>query len=395
MSRASRRGMLVVLACLGLGFVRALPASAAEPDPLPRVRDRMALEAQRVEKEVQEGRRFAYATVGSNASRAIAHIKSLLTLLEEDRSLKPARRRLLVATLEADLRRLSVAAARLRDRRIEDDRRAIRVDTRRAEDDDRTAAAKRLHRDLTGHFDKMAGRVADARGFRDARAAGFLRAGEGVMNSATLPKYDYELPKDWVEKSMRRSPAAKLTAKERAILEALNKPIAVDFDGETFQNVIDYLQKVLKTTIIIDKQGMEEAGATYETPIRMKIGPAATRTILKRLLSDLNMAYIIKNETIQVTSLARARETMTTRTYYIGDLVAPLGRWVTISPALNRAQMALNVRTIINTILNQVDPQSWNINNPDARGAITYDPIRMALIITQSAEFHYRMGGSR
>ena len=78
-----------------------------------------------------------------------------------------------------------------------------------------------------------------------------------------------------------------------------------------------------------------------------------------------------------------------------GDLVAPLGPWATITPALTQLQMRQNVRTIINTVLNQVDPQSWNVNNPDSRGAITYDPISMALVITQSAEFHFRMGRGR
>jgi hypothetical protein len=33
------------------------------------------------------------------------------------------------------------------------------------------------------------------------------------------------------------------------------------------------------------------------------------------------------------------------------------------------------------------------VNNPEAGGTITFDPITMNLIVRQTAEFHYKFGG--
>jgi len=55
--------------------------------------------------------------------------------------------------------------------------------------------------------------------------------------------------------------------------------------------------------------------------------------------------------------------------------------------------MAGRVNLLIQQII-ALDPMSWRVNNPDAVGTITFYPPTMALMIRQTAEFHFKMAGS-
>jgi hypothetical protein len=81
---------------------------------------------------------------------------------------------------------------------------------------------------------------------------------------------------------------------------------------------------------------------------------------------------------------------LTTRTYYLGDLV---GVGNPLLPAVaNQFQMIQAIGTIINQIQG-IDPESWE--GRGGPGTISFDPVRMALIIRQSAEMHYMLNGMR
>jgi hypothetical protein len=238
---------------------------------------------------------------------------------------------------------------------------------------------------------QMNRQVAEARNLGQRRGDRGLNALAGVDKSSVPPKSDYDLPEDWLEKSKRRSPALKLTEKEKAILEALKKPVQVDYNMETFQSVIDHLSRQMGQEILLDKQALEEAGITYDTPITLRFNkPVSARTALKRVLADVGMTYVIRKETIEVTTLARARELMTVRTYYIGDLmgvVSPL-----LPAIVNDFQMIQAVGIILNEIQN-IEPESWE--GKGGAGTVTFDPVRMAIVVKQSAEVHYMLNGLR
>ena len=112
---------------------------------------------------------------------------------------------------------------------------------------------------------------------------------------------------------------------------------------------------------------------------------------VQRMLADLNMAYVVAEETIQITSQERAKQMTTTRTYYIGDLAAVTD--LRLGPIANKLVMIDSINRLILTITQTKDPQSWNVNNPDAVGTINFDPITMSLTIKQTAEVHYSLRG--
>jgi hypothetical protein len=384
--------LLFVLCSLALLTARPLAAQEST-DLLDRARRLRQVEAQRIEKEFKEAREFAYRLVRSEPGRlatAQTRIRDTLGQVQDDTSLDAQRRALLVRTLRWDLDNLA-AEARQRSARGPDPVKQAGQDYARGVRDVRPDERQRLHQEAASVIDSRSRQVADARGDRRQGGERFVGVQRGVETSATPPASDYDLPADWVEKSKRRSPAAKLTPQEKALLDALKQPISVDFKEETLSSVLDYLEKKAGLSIVVDRQALSELNLTSDSLITLRLHKVATRTVLKRLLADLGLAYYIKDGTIQVTSIARAREMVVTRAYYIGDLVNFVNPGY--PPILNQLQMAQAIQTLINSIQSQVDPQSWRANNPEAAGTITYDPLTMSLVIKQTAEVHYMLGG--
>ena len=95
---------------------------------------------------------------------------------------------------------------------------------------------------------------------------------------------------------------------------------------------------------------------------------------------------------VYVTTLARTRDLMTTRAYYVGDLVTQ--NELTTLPGQARLQEDAVVKQIIDSIKRSVDPMSWESDASGGKATITYDPLTRALIVRQSAEVHMLLRNS-
>jgi hypothetical protein len=388
MSAAIRR-LLPVALCVTtlLGF--AGRTAAQSRDPLPEVRERLKIERQRLDKEVREGRMQAYRLLRSDPEESVAILKRLVGMLRQDVAVSEETRELLLKTLQRDIDNVR-ALASIR-RTSEPAAAAARIEARRTPDPRVGSDQRSVHDTAAGRIREMQARTGELHDLRDRRGDRLTGTMAQVDKSAVPAGSDYELPADWKEKSKRRSERIQLTETEKAILDALQKLLKVDYNAETLQSVIDDLSRQMGQNIVIDKRSLEEANVTYDTPITLRFNkPVTARTALKRVLADVGLTYVIRNETIEVTTPARAREMMTTRTYYIGDLI---GIASPMLPAIvNEFQMIQAIGIIINQIQG-IDPESWQ--GRGGPGAIAFDPVRMALIIKQSAEVHYMLNGSR
>jgi hypothetical protein len=388
MSAAIRRIIPVAL-CVTTWSLFAGAALAQSRDPLPEVRERLKIEAQHVEKEVRDGRMRAYRLLRTDAEEALDVLKGLIGTLRKDTSLSEERRKSLLEALQRDMGNVrAFAGAR---RSTEPASAAARLEARRAPDPRAGEGPRSAYDTAAERIRSMNGRVAEARELRSQGGDRLTRTMTQVDKSSTPPKSDYDLPDDWLEKSKRRSALAKLTDTEKAILEGLKKPVKVDYNMETFQSVIDNLSKQLGQNILIDKQSLEEANVTYDTPITLRFNkPVSARTALKRVLADVGLTYVIRKETIEVTTAARARDMLTVRTYYVGDL---MGVASPLLPAVvNQFQMIQAIGIILSQI-QSIEPESWE--GRGGPGTVTFDPARMAIVVKQSAEVHYMLNGLR
>jgi hypothetical protein len=312
-------------------------------------------------------------------------------MVREDTSLKPERRELLIKALKWDLDEVKRIASQRRVLQPTEMPRTVRDDIRRADAERRSTEGKRAVTDAERIIASRGGAIVDSgRGRRDSgeRTTAVLRTAE----EAAIPDArDYVLPRDWAEKSMRRSAAAKLTAREQQILKALDKVIDIEIQDKPLTEVLQYLEKKTGLNLSVDKATLDEVGASYDSTISLRL-KTSTRTVLKRILAELNLTYIIEKEDVRILSIARARETTTTRTYYLGDLAMVVD--VRLSPLASRLLMIENINRIITLITQTIEPNSWKVNNPEAPGTIVFEPVTMSLIVKQTAEVHYALGGN-
>jgi hypothetical protein len=90
-----------------------------------------------------------------------------------------------------------------------------------------------------------------------------------------------------------------------------------------------------------------------------------------------------------VTSPEQAANFLSTRTYYVGDLVNTLG---IADPFGVRQLQALQGLLALSQMIKSIEPQSWVEGG--GQGTITFNLGAMSLVIKQSAEMHYTLRGS-
>ncbi|MBY0231188.1 MAG: hypothetical protein K2W96_18055, partial [Gemmataceae bacterium] len=232
--------------------------------------------------------------------------------------------------------------------------------------------------------------LADGRTSKREVAEGRVRMGDSVEKSSTPQSETYKFPpaEEWKRLSERRSSKAKMTAKERAIMEGLEKSTKVDLDKMGFQDALDHLRKITGLPIVVDKKALEQLGHTYDSPVTIRMDGVSARSVLKKLAGDLDMTYVIKDESVLLTSRAVASRMTVTRTYYLGDLVGIVD--ARLDPITSQLLMQERVNALLLMITNKVDRESWNTNNPDSVGKIAFYAPTMSLIVTQTAEFHFK-----
>jgi len=243
-----------------------------------------------------------------------------------------------------------------------------------------------------GRNTSMNDRVAEARDLNNEKEKRMTLAMRAIERSAIPPADDIEFPADWREKTKMRSKNNQLTKAERAILEALDSPITLDLKEARFEDVIEYLEKTTGQNIITDKPGLDSAMVNYDTPVTVRAKKVATKTVLRKVLNELGLAFVVKDETIYVTSADRAKGMLTTRTYYIGDLMGVVDtRW---GPWATNAQIYDNVVGLLANITQSVDPDGWATNERGGFATIQFHPATMSVIVKASAEVHYSMRNS-
>jgi hypothetical protein len=406
--------LLTPILLLG-GFVHA-----QEPkDPLLQEEaQRKALEAQKTEKYIKD-QLAAAADLKDVPESAAVVLKVLREYVAADTSLSPERRKSLLTTVDARIKTASDRAAnplplqenqpaRVRQQEIRDQENErvqremgtiaeLRRNGKRDEADSMSAdLARRFpNHPAMGALKTIGSRsdaLSDAKDLRNRQTDALTKAHTDIVKSSIPAVDDVEFPRNWKELSARRS-KSQLTDAEVKLLKALNTPLKdIDFDKMHFSDVLQYLQDKTGVNIQVPKTIMDEVSISYETPVTLKSNDITLRSVLKKVLGDLNLTYIVKNAEIQVTTPERAKQTYTTRAYYVGDL-AGLGDQ-RLGPILQQAQMAQSVLIIMNSIVQTVEPNTWKVNNPEAGGTITFDPLTMSIIIKQTAEMQLILGGS-
>lgn len=411
---------------VGAALAVAVPPAQGEKDILDDARRREQVAQQKAEADFRAALLEVNKLENANSGRAVERLKRMLAVLEEDTTLSADKRaawarvlkdRIRIAEAEAD-RAAKEAASVAAGKAAKDDRKAVEdqkisEENRLKEDfktlkklqiSGETEEAQRLanaiasrHPDTPAasaarYITGVAGAKRASDALKEERNNRWLGAMGKVEESAMPAVNDIEFPSPakWREITKMRT-KSQATEREKAIIQALESPVSAKFKGSSFESVIDYIQTLTGQTIIVDKATLEAAQITYDTPINAEVRRASLRTLLRKVLGEVGLTYVVKNEVIQVVTPKQAQDMLTVRSYYLGDLADTGG--VSLGPVFDRVRLYQTVSMLIQTITESIEPDSWKVNNPEAKGTIIFNPATLTLTVKQSAEIHYMLGG--
>ncbi len=238
-------------------------------------------------------------------------------------------------------------------------------------------------RDVLGHTQDL----------KDRRELGTLAINREVMESAgRMVEERFTKRWEWLQKNR---PTQKLTKAEAHLLKMLNSVMSINWDPPTtLKAAIEEIQAKTDISIFVDELSLKELEIEYDSPVKFKANKVTVRTILKKVLADKGLTYVIKEAAIHVMTPDKAKQHIAVRAYAIADLL-PRNTLVYangLPPLLRQQFLAEVTRPLLVTIANMVDPASWQVNG--GTGTIMFEPNTLAIVIRAPAEIHYQLGGA-
>ena len=237
-------------------------------------------------------------------------------------------------------------------------------------------------------------RLDDAVAFQKVYNDRMFAVQKGLMESSLPAGRDVEFPKNWKEMTKNRLETIKLSDKEKKILETLDRPISVAFNERPLEEALQDLSNLFDQPLLLDKKSLEDLLVDLKKGVSLNVKGVSGRTVLRSVLASQGLTFVVKDETIQVVTLEKARSTLTTRVYYLGDLITGVGPFgdFRFGPFLNLAQTQESVRVLQDTITKSIDPMSWKENG--GVSTVTFHVPSMSLIVRAPTEVHFSLSKS-
>ena len=126
---------------------------------------------------------------------------------------------------------------------------------------------KRLANDSSKkEINRVKGALDSQKELKAQREGNYLRVQDDVDRTSIPQVEDIKFPADWAAKTAKRR-GSDLTKEERKIMEALAKPMDVEFPDSTLEGVIDYIKDKTGVTIIVPQKILDDQMITYKTPV--------------------------------------------------------------------------------------------------------------------------------
>jgi hypothetical protein len=197
-----------------------------------------------------------------------------------------------------------------------------------------------------------------------------------------------ECEKDKPSESARRSES------ESAIEHKLRMPIGLNIHEVPLKQVIDELRQMTGINIVLDTAALEEGNVNLECPLTLKVDNVSVQSALLLLVKKMRLAWVIKDEVVQITTAVRCHGPCRTVTYPVADLIVPIGSGENeLIPFICRKDPeAAKQHTpgctceeqLIKLITSTVEPTSWS--EMGGKGTIQYFPLGMSIVVHQPAD---------
>jgi hypothetical protein len=354
--------------------------------------DKIRLQTQKLLGEVNEAMGKARALETRDPAKAREVLRDVLFKLEDATFMEEKQRRHLVSQVN---NRIDYVTRLIQERRRAEEKAAERAadrDRRERFDNVRQPALPGAQAPKGTPSSIAADRIKSGQASEEylarvkaAREAGLSATLNDVQASANAT--EQRITQYYIDRAMKRAETT-LTKEEKTILKALNSVMTPNFERATLKEVMVYLMDKTGVPILVDENALKEVNITYdEERVDLKLTTkVSVRTILRAILKERRLAYVVKEGAINVVTADQARTMMTTRSYPVGDLVTPDPRLGLLAPLA----LQQNVQSLIAMIQRSTDPTIWD-NSPNG-AQITFFPATMSLVVRAPAEMHLMMG---
>ena len=183
---------------------------------------------------------------------------------------------------------------------------------------------------------QLADRYAQNEFVENARQQGWWNTLQAVEVSA-IPQPDnrpivFPGAKEWEELTKRREKykaptLAPVSPAEERIRKALTKSITFDFRETPLSDVAKFVQDFAGINVIVDQEGLDEAGVDADEPVTLNLQDIPLKSSMKLLLGPLDLAYLIQDDVLLITSKEKAESILVTKVYPVADLVIPIANF--------------------------------------------------------------------
>jgi hypothetical protein len=97
--------------------------------------------------------------------------------------------------------------------------------------------------------------------------------------------------------------------REASIRAALKKTTTIDAVEMPLKDVVLYLSETHNIPIVLSMRKLEEASISADTPVTKSLRGITLRSALKLMLNDLDLAYVVENGVLTITTKEEAQST--------------------------------------------------------------------------------------
>ncbi|MCC9602843.1 general secretion pathway protein GspD [Stieleria sp. JC731] len=160
-------------------------------------------------------------------------------------------------------------------------------------------------------------------------------------------------PQSWHELSIRRSQDSSSlfgTVQEQQLKAKLSTRVNVQYRNRPLGEVIADLSSVTGIPMVLNRRALAAVNVQEDTVVSLELSnQIELKSALNLILQDLDLAYEINNEVLQITSAQAKRANVVTRVYKVADLVTPIPNFVSshddgLAGALRAAYQMTNPR---------------------------------------------------
>jgi serpin B len=190
------------------------------------------------------------------------------------------------------------------------------------------------------------------RSMRDPRGAGRKASSEQAS------KRQEAAPPQLITKDGQIGP--KISAAEKAVRQALEKPLNVHFQATPLSDAIKQLGKTAAVPIVLDRKALSDVGVDPSAPVTLDASGRTMSSVLDELVRAPDLAWTYSGESLLVTTGEQEESLSITRTYDVADLPAYRNQ---------RGEGIPDYQAIIDRITKAIKPATWDtVGGPGSIG---------------------------